>query len=281
MQMTGEQRISAPSQRVWEALHDPDILKRCIPGCQSLTAESNERMRATVDLKIGPIGARFNGTVTLSEIDPPSGYTMTIEGQGGTVGFVKSRAKVRLANDNGGTLLAYEVDAEVGGRLVQLGGPLVDATAKQLAGKFFKQFGTIVGEPVEGAVGATAAVGAQPAVGATAAVGAQAVGAQPVGGMQPPFAATGAQQMAAYASNASPSRGFPAAWILALVVAALVGYLIGHAQRGGESDWMGLAIGLLLVIVAAAGFEFGRRAAAPVITLDPSLLARLIAETKR
>ncbi len=254
MQMTGQQRIPATRQQVWEGLYDPNVLKRCIPGCQTLTKESDSRMVATVEIKIGPIGARFNGAVTISDVDHLNGYTMTIEGQGGTVGFVKSIAKVRLADDTANTILTYEVDAQVGGRLAQLGGPIIDATAKQLAGRFFGQFGAVVGKPVE------ALVSAQPAVTA---------GRPQVPTAMPP-------------AYAGPSRGIPVAWTLALVVAALVGYLIGHAPRGGaESDWMGLAIGLLLVIVAAAGFEFGRRAALPVVTLDPALLARLSEEAKR
>ena len=253
MQMTGEQRISASRQRVWDALYEPGILERCIPGCQGLTRESDERLRATIEVKIGPIGVRLNGTVTLSDIDPPNGYSMTLEGQGGTVGFVKGGVKVRLAADNnGGTLLSYEVDAQVGGRLAQLGGPIVEATAKQLAARFFQQLDSNVGKPVEPPVSTQSAV---------------------TGSAGPQFPAPPAYTQL--------SRGFPVAWILALVVAALVGYLIGHAQRGGESDWMGLAIGLLLVIVAAAGFEFGRRAAAPVVVLDPALLARLSDEAKR
>jgi uncharacterized protein len=267
MQMTGQQSIPAPGQRVWEALCDPDILKQCIPGCQSLTKESEERMRATVDIKIGPIGARFNGTVTLSEMDPPKGCALTIEGQGGTVGFVKSRSLVRLNSDgNGGTLLSYEVDAQVGGRLAQLGGPIIDSTAKQLAGRFFQKFSKVVGGPADGAAGA-AAYG-QPAYGAQAHGSSAPAAAYPMSGAAPMYAPT--------------QRGAPVAWILALFVAGLVGYLIGHAPHGGdESDWMGLAIGLLLLVVGAAGFEYGRRAASPVIAIDPALLARLIGETKR
>jgi len=255
MQMTGQQRISAPSRRVWNALFDPDILKRSIPGCHSLTKESDQRMRATAEIKIGPIAARFNGTVTLSDIDPPKGYTLTIEGQGGTVGFVKSAATVRLADDDdGGTLLSYQVDAQVGGRLVQLGGPIIDATAKQLAAAFFQQFGSVVEEPAHA----------------------------PDSGY-PPVAAPASQQTPARTPSAyaSSARGIRVAWMLALAVAALVGYLIGHAARGGESDWMGLAIGLLLVVVGAAGFEYGRRTAAPVVVLDAALLARLTEKTRQ
>jgi carbon monoxide dehydrogenase subunit G len=250
MQMTGQQRISASRQQVWDGLYDPEVLKRCIPGCQTVTKESEERMRAAAEIKIGPIGARFNGTVTLSDIDPLNSYTLTIEAQAGTVGSVKSIAKVNLTEDNGATLLTYEVDAQISGRLAQLGGPIMDATAKQMAGRFFTQFGNIVGKPAQ----AAAAQAAGAAVSATA----------PHAGYAPP-----------------PSRGLPVAWLLALLVAALVGYLIGHAKGGVESEWMGLAIGFLTIIVAAAGFEFGRRSAAPVVTLDASLLARLLDEAKR
>src|ERR1700755_282475 len=98
MQMTSQQRIAATRQRVWDALQDPEVLRRCIPGCQTLTKESAERMTATVSIKIGPIGARFNGWVTLSDINAPTSYTMTMEGQGGTVGSVKSIVKVQLAD---------------------------------------------------------------------------------------------------------------------------------------------------------------------------------------
>lgn len=258
MQMTGQQRIAASRQKVWEALNDPDVLRRCIPGCQSLEKEADDRLKATVEVKIGPIGARFNGAVTLSDLDPPNGYTITGEGQGGTVGFAKGGAKVRLADDAGGTLLSYEVDAQVGGRLAQLGGPIIDATAKQLAGKFFEQFGQIVG-------GAAQPQAAAPA-GASAAA-----------------ASTASAALAGSAAPAPAAQGLPVAWILAVCVAALVGYLVGHGHGqgvAGTSDWMGLAIGLLVVIVAYAGFEFGRRSAAPTLVLDPALLARLGQETK-
>jgi carbon monoxide dehydrogenase subunit G len=290
MQMTAQQRISAPVQRVWDALHDADVLRRCIPGCQSLTKESEERMSALVSIKIGPIGARFTGNVVLSESEPPNAYTMTIEGQGGTVGFVKSRARVKLANDEGsGTLLSYDVDAQLGGRLVQLGGPIVDATAKQLVGKFFREFGSIVTDAGEAQRAGAGGLGVGDVGGAGAAgADARSAGATGIGGVghatnsTPSLAhiAVGPSVATAYAP---PSRGFPAAWVLAMVVAALVGYLIGHAPHGAstDSDWMGLAIGLLIVIVAAAGFEFGRRAAAPVVTLDAALLARLLGEAKR
>lgn len=262
MQMTGQERIAANRQQVWDTLYDPAILKRCIPGCQSLTEEADDKLRVIAEVKIGPIGARFNALVTRSQVDPLQGYTMSIVGQGGTVGFVKSDAKLRLADDsNGGTVLSYEVDAEVGGRLAQLGGPLLDATAKQLSAKFFRQLGSVVGAPA-----ALPAAVAAP----SAALGAPAAATKPIAGT------------AAAAPSSAAARGLPVAWLLGLCVAALVGYLIGHAGHADRaSDWVGLSIGLLVIVVAAAGFELGRRAGSPVLSVDPALLARLIDEAKR
>ena len=139
--MTGERRLAVSRLRAWEALNDLDILKHCMPGCQSLERESEERIAAALAMKMGPIGARFIGTITLSDVEPPRAYTMTWEGQGGTAGMVNGSARVCLADDEEGTLLTYEVDVRIGGRLAQLGGPIIDATAKQFASSFFKRFG--------------------------------------------------------------------------------------------------------------------------------------------
>jgi hypothetical protein len=151
MKMTGEQKIAAPRLQVWEALNDPDVLKQCIPGCQSLEKEDDQRFKATVAIKVGPIGARFAGAVTLSDLDPPSSYVITGEGRGGAAGFAKGGAHVTLLDDDGATLLTYEINADVGGRIAQLGGAIIDATAKRLAGDFFKRFGQIVEAPEESA----------------------------------------------------------------------------------------------------------------------------------
>lgn len=259
MKMTGDQRIAAPRQRVWEALNDPAILKQCIPGCQSLDRESDTRLNAVLAIKVGPIGARFTGAVTLSELDPPNSYTISGEGQGGAAGFAKGGAKVRLADDAGATLLSYDVDAQVGGRLAQLGGPIIDATAKQLAGSFFRKFGEIVALPQAGAAAPA------PTESAPRSVPPPAEPAAAVPPIRPAIAS----------AVVVPRQGPPVAWILALVVAALVGFVVGHAR--GRFYWTEMAVGLLVLLGAVAGYALGRRAATPTITLDTELLERLTA----
>ncbi len=138
--MTGERRIPAPRGKVWDALNDPAILKASIPGCDSLEKTSDHEMKATASVKIGPISARFAGRVELSDIDPPNGYTISGEGQGGVAGFAKGGAKVALADNGPDTLLTYNVNAQVGGKIAQLGARLIDASAKQMADAFFDRF---------------------------------------------------------------------------------------------------------------------------------------------
>jgi carbon monoxide dehydrogenase subunit G len=147
MDMTGERRIAAPRQAVWQALNDPAVLKASIPGCESLDKLSDNEMQATAAVKVGPMSGRFNGKVHLADLDPPNGYTISGEGQGGVLGFAKGGAKVNLADDGPGTLLYYEVHAQVGGKLAQLGARLIDATAKQMADAFFDRFSSQVGQP--------------------------------------------------------------------------------------------------------------------------------------
>jgi carbon monoxide dehydrogenase subunit G len=140
MDMTGERRIPAPRQTVWEALNNPDVLKASIPGCESLEKLDDDQMKATAAVKVGPISARFSGKVQLTDIDPPNGYRISGEGQGGVAGFAKGGANVALTDDGADTLLSYQVNAQVGGKLAQLGGRLIDATAKQMADAFFDRF---------------------------------------------------------------------------------------------------------------------------------------------
>ena len=145
MDMTGERRIAASRGEVWAALNDVSILKQCIPGCEILEMQSATDMVARAKLQVGPVKATFNGTVKLSDLDPPNGYRISGEGSGGVAGFAKGGAIVRLADDGGDTLMRYEVKADVGGKLAQLGGRLIDSTAKRLADEFFERFTAIVG----------------------------------------------------------------------------------------------------------------------------------------
>ena len=144
MDMTGEERIAAPRDAVWAALNDPEILKACIPGCQSLTMKSPTELEATVKLKIGPVSASLSGEVTLSNLNPPESYTISGEGKGGIAGFAKGGAVVGLTDKDGGTLLSYNVEAQIGGKLAQLGQRLINGTAKKLADEFFAGFARAV-----------------------------------------------------------------------------------------------------------------------------------------
>lgn len=153
MDMSDNRRIEAPREVVWAALNDPDVLKACIPGCESVEKIGENELQAKVTLKIGPVKASFTGKVTLSNIDPPNGYTISGEGQGGVAGHARGGADVRLEADGDATILHYTVKAEVGGKIAQLGSRLIDSTAKKLAGEFFENFGEAVApspeEPAE------------------------------------------------------------------------------------------------------------------------------------
>lgn len=163
MDMTGERRIAAPRAKVWDALNDPAVLKASIPGCENLEKQSDTSMKGSAAVKIGPIAARFNGNVQLSDLDPPNGYTITGEGQGGVAGFAKGGAKVRLADDGADTLLTYEVHAQVGGKIAQLGARLVEASAKQMADAFFDRLSAQVAPPATAPAPAQATAPSPPA----------------------------------------------------------------------------------------------------------------------
>jgi hypothetical protein len=140
MTMSGEVALAADRSRVWAMLNDPEILKLCIPGCQSLEKTSDTAFAAVAKVKIGPVGATFKGKVELSDIAPGEGYRITGEGEGGIAGFAKGGAKVSLADGPGGTLLKYDVEANVGGKIAQLGSRLIDGVAKKMADQFFASF---------------------------------------------------------------------------------------------------------------------------------------------
>jgi len=137
MKLNGEHHIPASRQTVWEALNDADILRACLPGCETLEKISDTEMTAKITTKIGPVKATFTGAVTLSDLDPPNGYKLKGEGQGGAAGFASGSASVNLSDQDGGTMLHYEVEAKVGGKLAQIGSRLIDSVTKKLAAQFF------------------------------------------------------------------------------------------------------------------------------------------------
>ncbi|WP_434054292.1 MAG: carbon monoxide dehydrogenase subunit G [Roseibium sp.] len=146
MEISGTRLIPAGREKVWQALNDPEVLKTCIPGCESLEKTSDTEMNASVTTKIGPVKAKFKGAVTLENINAPESYTIVGEGKGGVAGFAKGAADVRLEDADGGTLLTYEAKAQVGGKLAQLGSRLIDSTAKKMAEDFFTKFSDTVAD---------------------------------------------------------------------------------------------------------------------------------------
>ncbi len=140
MQQTGEFRIAAPREKVWHALNDPDVLAQCIEGCQSMTKVADAAYTTSIKAKVGPVSATFGADITLADLDPPSGYTLTANVKGGAAGFAKGTARVALADDAGATLLRYQVDGNVGGKLAQVGSRLIDAAARKMADDFFRRF---------------------------------------------------------------------------------------------------------------------------------------------
>jgi carbon monoxide dehydrogenase subunit G len=175
MDMTGERRIPAPREQVWSALNDPEVLRGCIPGCDTFERTGPDSYKAAAGVKIGPIAARFSGTVTITDAEPPSGCTITGDGQAGVAGSAKGSARVHLADDAGTTVLTYEVGAEAGGRIAELGDPLIDAAAKLMADQFFDSL--------------TRAVTGEPAQRPAASTGAPALAPAPVLAAAPPVAA--------------------------------------------------------------------------------------------
>jgi carbon monoxide dehydrogenase subunit G len=177
MKLTGENRINASPQEVWRALNDPEILRQAMPGCETLEKIDDTHFKATVTTKIGPVQAKFSGEVELSDLNPPHGYTISGKGSGGVAGNARGSAKVKLEPDGAGTKLSYDVDAQVTGKLAQLGSRLIDSTAKMLAGQFFNKFEQLVSKPVEPAPAeaatssAASSPAAKPAGGSSAAAG--------------------------------------------------------------------------------------------------------------
>lgn len=234
MEMTGEYRIPAPREQVWAALNDPEILKASIPGCESLERTGDNGFAATVVAKVGPVRAKFTGAVTLSDLDPPNGYTISGEGKGGPAGFAKGEAKVRLAEDAGATVLTYEVNANVGGKLAQLGSRLIDGTAKKLADEFFSTFSEKAAQapaaPPPPAAEAAPVVSAPPATEAATVVAATAAAPPPQ--PEPKPAEPSPRASPAVAPTASPeTKGLPT-WLWVGGVIVVVAVILAIFGRG-------------------------------------------------
>ena len=144
MTMQGEVALPADRSTVWDALNDSEILKACIPGCQELVKMSDTEFQAVAKIAVGPVKATFRGGVNLTDLDPPNGYTISGEGQGGIAGWAKGGAKVRLEDAEGGTRLVYDVEAQIGGKIAQLGGRLINGVAKKYADDFFSNFAKLL-----------------------------------------------------------------------------------------------------------------------------------------
>jgi uncharacterized protein len=149
MTMTGDVQLAATREMVWAKLNSAEVLRACIPGCEELNKISDTEFQAVAVTKIGPVKARFRGKVYLTDLDPPNGYKISGEGDGGVAGFAKGGATVVLSEKNGGTLLTYNVDAQIGGKLAQLGQRLVNGAAKKLADDFFQKFAAAIVEDQE------------------------------------------------------------------------------------------------------------------------------------
>ena len=153
MEMNGSRTVPADIETTWRALNDPDVLKACIAGCESVERVSDHEYRMTMTARVGPVSARFTGRITMTDVVAPTSYTLSFEGQGGAAGFAKGEARVALADNNPGTRIDYQVKAQVGGKLAQIGSRLIDGAAAKVADDFFARFADRLGGPSPAAAG--------------------------------------------------------------------------------------------------------------------------------
>lgn len=280
MEMSGQKLIPETRETVWKALNDPEILRNCVPGCQTLHKTSETEMEATASIRVGPVSAKFGGKISLSELNPPESYRITGEGQGGVAGFAKGSAFISLDEVEGGTMLNYRVDAQVGGKLAQLGGRLIDATAKKMSEAFFEKFAAEIRRQyhAEGSSAqATAPQSSSPQPAATPA--AQSAPSAAIGGasappqmMAQPGMAPGAGPMwfpppYGYAPPPPPQpvSGSKAPFFAALALALVFAFLWLAERQGGpvvlpSAPELPPAFGaaIQLILIAAVGYLFGR-----------------------
>lgn len=157
MELKGEQILALPREQVWEALNDPAVLKQCVPGCEAFEPDGDNAYKVVMTASVGPVKAKFNGALTLSDIEPPVSYRLAFTGSGGAAGFGKGSAQVALATVDAGTSLTYSVQAQVGGKLAQIGARLIDGVAKKMADEFFARFTRVVAGPPDASASDAAA----------------------------------------------------------------------------------------------------------------------------
>lgn len=263
MEMAGQKLIPETRETVWKALNDPEILRSCVPGCQTLVKTSDTEMEATATIKVGPVSAKFGGNISLSELNEPVSYRITGEGQGGVAGFAKGGAFITLEEVEGGTMLCYTVDAQVGGKLAQLGGRLIDATARKLSEAFFEKFASEIRRQYHGEGAAPAT---QPGVTVPA--------AGPVAAPPMPGAAQGMPMPGWYppppygyppAPVAQPASGSRVGLLAALALAAVFAFLWLTDRQGSVPAVPTTPVlspefgaGVQLILIAAVGYLFGR-----------------------
>ena len=232
MQLTAEQIIALPRGQVWEALNDVEVLRACVPGCRSLDRDDDGTLRIVSEIRIGPVTARFNGSLAILDAVPDASCTLEGRGRGGTLGDAAGSARVCLRDCPEGTALSYVAEAQVTGRLAQLGGPLIDATARRLAGDFFVRFSEVASMSGEGPAAPAAVVTTGPA-----------------------HAGAAAATTSGKAGESLPERA-PWRWLVALAIGILAGFLLGRSSA--QDQWL-LALVLAVVAAAWAGFAAGRR----------------------
>lgn len=260
MELKGGQQIAAAVEQVWAGLFDPEILQRCLPGCESVTRESEYAYTSKLALKIGPVSARFSGRVEMQDVQAPQRCKLVFQGTGGTAGFARGEAQVSLTARDGGTYLEYDAAVNVGGKLAQIGARLVDSTAKKLAGEFFERFQAVFEPPAEETVAepVAAAAAAAPTLDASTAApsGAAAQPQAAAGRADAPGAGTAAagaavpapRRPAAVAPTTGPLAQLwrsPALWF---VVGAGVSGAISQQWVDERAGWfiLGAALAYLL-----------------------------------
>lgn len=227
MKMNGEFRVPTDRETVWRALNDPEVLKACLPGCQEIERTSETEMSATLAIKVGPVKATFSGGVVFSDLDPPKGYTLTGQGQGGAAGFASGEARVKLVAEGAETVVQYECDARVGGKLAQIGSRLIDSTAKKLAGQFFDSLAEALGGGAEAEAAEPGPERAEPAAPEASAEPAAPPAAPPADAGDAPAEEAPLAGAAPELPPAAQRAGLPTlAWVGAVVAVVVVLVLV-------------------------------------------------------